>query len=463
MSSPTRSIIWFRRDLRLGDHPALLAAIAESDEIVPVFILDQKLIGALGSKGLAYLGQSLRALDDSLGNKLHVMAGDQVEVLKELSSRYGAQSVHISAEYEPNGVARDARVEAAGITLIRTGSPYAVAPGRVRKSDGTPYRVYTPFYNAWCVHGWRGPVKAPTKISAPTPAVGDRNFPDWPLPEGTVITPAGEKAALSRWKYFKKNGLDFYDEQRNLAAIDGTSKLSAHLTWGEIHPRTLLAELGDSAAHIVFRKEIAWREFYADVLHHNPHTENDYYAPRFSAMRYDEPGEKFKAWTQGRTGYPFVDAAMRQINQEGWMHNRTRMVVASFLVKDLHLEWQHGANYFMEHLVDFDVASNSHGWQWTAGCGTDASPYYRVFNPIEQGRRFDEGGDYIRRYIPELAHLPASEIHEPWLAPEGYKYGYPERLVDHAAERLESLARLQEIKEDKPEQSPRAEKKPSKG
>jgi deoxyribodipyrimidine photo-lyase len=429
----------------------LLAAIEEADAIVPVFILDKTLIDATGTKRLAYLANSLRALDESLNNSLHVMVGDQVEVLKELMQRYEAQSVHISQEFEPYGVARDARVEAAGINLVRTGSPYAVAPGRVRKpSDGLNYRVYTPFYNAWCVHGWRKPAETPKKINAVKPAESDRNFPTWQLPEATSITEAGEKAALKRWEWFQKNGLDNYDEARNMAGIDGTSKLSAHLKWGEIHPRTLLANLGESKAHTVFRKEIAWREFYADVLHNNPHTENEYYAERFAEMRYNKPDEKFEAWKQGRTGYPFVDAAMRQIVAEGWMHNRTRMVVASFLVKDLHLEWQLGADFFKEHLVDFDVASNAHGWQWTAGCGTDASPYYRVFNPIEQGKRFDENGDYIRMYVPELAHLSASEIHEPWLFLDGYSKGYPERIVDHAVERLESLARLQEIKADKP-------------
>ena len=451
MSKAKTSIIWFRRDLRISDHPALLAAIEEADAIVPVFILDKTLIDATGTKRLAYLANSLRALDESLNNSLHVMVGDQVEVLKELMQRYDAKSVHISQEFEPYGVARDARVEAAGINLVRTGSPYAVAPGRVRKpSDGLNYRVYTPFYNAWCVHGWRKPAETPKKINAVKPAESDRNFPTWQLPAGTTITEAGERAALKRWEWFQKNGLDNYDEARNMAGIDGTSKLSAHLKWGEIHPRTLLANLGESKAHTVFRKEIAWREFYADVLHNNPHTENEYYAERFAGMRYNKPDEKFEAWKQGRTGYPFVDAAMRQIVTEGWMHNRTRMVVASFLVKDLHLEWQLGADFFKEHLVDFDVASNAHGWQWTAGCGTDASPYYRVFNPIEQGKRFDENGDYIRKYVPELAHLSASEIHEPWLFLDGNSKGYPERIVDHAVERLESLARLQEIKADKP-------------
>jgi len=400
--------MWFRRDLRLADNPALLEAISSSDNIVPVFILDKKLIDATGNKRLAYLGQSLRALDDSLGNTLHVMVGDQIKVLNELSSRYGATSIHISAEYEPYGVARDARIEAAGLALTKTGSPYAVAPGRVRKpSDGTPYRVYTPFYKAWCSHGWRPAAARPEKINAITPGENDRNFPDWEVPVGVHLSPAGEINAHERWNYFREEILDNYDETRNLAGMDGTSRLSAHLKWGEIHPRTLLSQLGESSGHDVFRKEIAWREFYADVLHHNPHTENDYYAPKFSQMRYDKPDSKFKAW-------------------------------------------QLGADFFMEHLVDFDVASNAHGWQWTAGCGTDASPYYRVFNPIEQGKRFDENGDYIKKYIPELSHLSAKEVHEPWLYTEGLKKGYPERIVDHGLERQESLARLSELKEITP-------------
>ncbi len=450
MSTPIRSIMWFRRDLRVSDNPALLAAIAAGDEIVPVFILDRKLIDATGSKRLAYLGQSLRALDESLGNSLHVMVGDQVEVLKELMERYNATSVHISGEYEPYGAARDSRIEKGGIPLVRTGTPYAVAPGMVLKaSDATPYKVFTPFYRGWCAHGWRKPAPSPKTIKRVMPTKKDRNFTDWQLPEGTSITATGEVAALARWKYFQKNGLDEYDSNRNLPGIDGTSKLSAHLKWGEIHPCTLLTFLGESKAHDTFRKEIAWREFYSDVLFNNPHTETEYYTPRFSQMRYNKPGAKFIAWKAGQTGFPVVDAAMRQLVQEGWMHNRTRMIVASFLVKDLHLEWQLGADFFKEHLVDFDVASNAHGWQWTAGSGTDASPYYRIFNPIEQGKRFDTKGDYIRKYVPELAHLSAEYIHEPWLYPDGYSKGYVKQIVDHGLERLESLARLQEIKSDK--------------
>jgi deoxyribodipyrimidine photo-lyase len=398
------------------------------------------------------MGQSLRALDESLGNTLHIIEGDQVEVLQELIARYDVKEVHISDEYERYGAARDARVEAAGIPLIRTGSPYAVAPGRVRKpSDDTPYKVYTPFYRGWRTHGWRAAAETPKNIKAPTPPPEYRAFPDFVMPKDVRVIAAGEAAALKRFKEFTKSGLDSYDENRNFAGIDGTSKMSTYLKFGEIHPRTLLANLGESKAHDTFRKEIAWREFYADVLFNNPNTDTEYYAQKFKEMRYDKPGKQFEAWCEGKTGYPFVDAAMRQLVEEGWMHNRTRMVVASFLVKDLHFEWQLGERFFAQHLVDYDVASNAHGWQWTAGTGTDASPYYRVFNPIEQGRRFDENGDYIRKYVPELAHLSAAEIHEPWLYLDGYSQGYSERIVDHAVERIESLERLKEIKADKPE------------
>jgi len=249
-----RNIVWFRRDLRIGDHPALIAAMEGADEIVPVFILDKQQISEAGSKLLAYMSQSLRALDESLGNRLHIIEGDQVEVLKELIALYDVKEVHISTEYERYGAERDARVEAAGIPLVRTGSPYAVAPGRVLKpSDATPYKVYTPFYKGWCAHGWRAPAKTPKEIKAPTPTDKYRAFPDFAVPAGTTIIEAGEAAALKRFKEFTKNGLDSYDENRNFAGIDGTSKMSSYLKFGEIHPRTLLLGLGESKAHDTFR------------------------------------------------------------------------------------------------------------------------------------------------------------------------------------------------------------------
>lgn len=442
----TRSLFWFRRDLRLADNPALLDALAAADETLLLFIMDEEVAQRAGPYRRAYLADSLMRLNESVGGKLAVVSGTHVDVLKDLSARYGITSIHAARDFAPYGAAVERELAAAGLKVEYAGSPYAIAPGRVRKPDGTNYRVYTPFFRAWQTHGWRPPIFAPSNPRFVEPTAAERNLPTWSAPAGVDIQEAGERAALARWSAFKGEALSEYDEQRNIPGVAGTSRLSPHLRWGEIHPRTLLAGLNQTPAHEVFRKEIAWREFYADVLHHNPHTSRDYYAPAFAAMRYDEPGAKFIAWCEGRTGYPIVDAAMRQLRQEGWMHNRTRMVVASFLVKDLHIEWRHGADYFMKYLIDNDVASNSHGWQWTAGCGTDASPYYRVFNPVEQGRRFDPEGNYIKRFVPELAHLSAPEIHTPWEVLAGNANGYPQPIVDHARERLESLARLDEIK-----------------
>ena len=431
------SLIWFRRDLRLADHPALAAAV-RAGEVAPVYIRDHSL--ATSERRSSYLAASLQALDESLGGNLHVYEGSPVEILKKLSAQYG--EIFVTEEFTPKAILRDEKLVKAQITMNQVGSPYAVSPGRVRKSDGTPYRVYTPFYKAWCAVGWRAPSELPATPKWIAPPTDARKFPEITC----EVPPAGEVAALKRWHEFYKIDLARYDEGRNRADLNTTSGLARHLRWGEIHPRTILAELNQTEAHDVFRKEIAWREFYADVLFHEPHTNLDYYKPEFSRMRYNEPGKAFEAWCHGKTGYPFVDAGMRQLNAEGWMHNRLRMVVASFLIKDLHIEWQHGARYFMEKLFDADVASNAHGWQWTAGTGTDASPYYRVFNPIEQGKRFDPEGLYIKKYVPELAHLAASEVHEPWLYLDGLSHGYPERIVDHATERHEALARLAELK-----------------
>ena len=442
----TRSLFWFRRDLRLADNPALLDALSAADETLLLFIMDEAIGERAGPYRRAYLADSLAKLNESVGGRLAVVSGSTVDVLKEISARYNISSIHSAQAFAPYGVATERDIATAGMEVEYAGSPYAIAPGRVRKPDGTNYRVYTPFFRAWQSHGWRAPIAAPKNPQFIEPAATERNLPTWSAPAGVDIQEAGERAAFARWSAFKTEGLSEYDERRNVPGVPGTSRLSPHLRWGEIHPRTLLADLNQTTAHEIFRKEIAWREFYADVLHHNPQTSRDYYAPGFAAMRYDEPGDKFKAWCDGMTGYPIVDAAMRQLRHEGWMHNRARMVVASFLVKDLHIEWRYGADYFMKYLIDNDVASNSHGWQWTAGCGTDASPYYRVFNPIEQGRRFDPEGNYIKRFVPELSHLSAPDIHAPWEVLEGSLNGYPQPIVNHAVERLESLTRLAEIK-----------------
>lgn len=450
----SRSLFWFRRDLRLRDNPSLLDALAAADETLLLFIMDDEIAARAGEYRRAYLSDSLAKLNESVGGKLAVVSGSPAQVLQDVSKRYGITSIHAAKEYAPYGVAAEADIAASGINVEYIGSNYAVAPGRVLKGDGTNYRVYTPYFRAWMAHGWRAPAGAPKGPRFTDPSSNDMQLPTWDAPLGADLQEAGEAAALLRWEAYRNGALSQYDLHRNIPGIPGTSRLSPHLRWGEIHPRTLLAELNQTSAHDVFRKEIAWREFYADVLHHNPETSRDYYNPKFSQMRYNEPGEKFHRWCEGRTGYPIVDAAMRQLRREGWMHNRSRMVVASFLVKDLHIEWQYGANFFMQFLIDNDVASNSHGWQWTAGCGTDASPYYRVFNPVEQGRRFDPEGEYIKRFIPELAHLSAPEIFTPWEVLDGGANGYPAPIVDHALERIESLARLEEIKAAKEQYPP---------
>ncbi|MCF8531242.1 MAG: DNA photolyase family protein, partial [Candidatus Nanopelagicales bacterium] len=329
------------------------------------------------------------------------------------------------------------------VPLIRTGSPYAVAPGRVLKGDGTPFRVFTPFYKNWVEHGWREPARGPLPTFVTAPSEGLPTVQSSiPLPE------AGEDAAWRRWKHFKKSALAQYSEDRNRPDLDGTSMLSHSLKYGEIHPRSLLAELAPE--DIVYIKEICWREFYADILFNNPQTVHTSLDARYDSIMPwasgPEADSMFDAWCEGRTGYPIVDAGMRQLVSTGWMHNRVRMITASFLVKDLHIPWQRGAQFFMQHLVDGDLASNTHGWQWTAGCGTDASPFYRVFNPITQGLKFDPNGEYVRRYVPELDHLAGGSAHEPWDALGGYDHGYPEPIVDHKVEREVALADFASIK-----------------
>jgi deoxyribodipyrimidine photo-lyase len=458
MALPVR-LLWFRRDLRLDDHPALLAAAGALPgqapaRVLPLFVVDPRLVRGAGAVRPAYLAASLAALDAELrarGGALVVRTGDPVDQVVRAAREAGADEVHMSADFTPYGARRDAAVEAAlaehGIALIRTGSPYAVAPGRVTKPDGTPYAVYTPFFRAWEAHGWPEPADALPPDTVFARLDGDP-LPTWAPPTGMRLPPAGERAALERWAHVRAHVVDDYADRRDRPDLAGTSELSAALRWGEVHPRTLLADLGDARGATTFRKELAWREFYADVLHHRPASAWRTWRGDMAGMRIDDDAaarERFDAWCAGRTGYPFVDAGMRQLLAEGWMHNRVRMVTASFLVKDLHLPWQWGARHFLDHLRDGDLASNQHGWQWTAGTGTDAAPYFRIFNPVTQGLRFDPDGDYIRRYVPELRELASAAAHEPWTAPLLVP-DYPERLVDHTRERDEALARLAEIK-----------------
>ena len=255
---------------------------------------------------------------------------------------------------------------------------------------------------------------------------------------------AGEDAASRRWGSFLENDVADYDAMRDEPGADRTSRLSPYLKLGVLHPRQLLADLKGrrDSGSATWTKEIAWREFYADVLHANPRSAWSDLNP-VAGLTYDEPADAIEAWKTGHTGFPIVDAGMRQLLAEGWMHNRVRMITASFLTKDLHVWWPVGARHFLEHLVDGDLASNNHGWQWVAGTGTDAAPYFRVFNPITQGAKFDPQGDYVRRWVPELAHLSGKQAHTPWEAEDGYAHDYPRRIVDHAEERKRALDRYQ--------------------
>lgn len=445
------TIFWFRRDRRVSDNPALLKACeAATKTVYPIFVFDKEFDSLRPIRSWS-LVESLKSLDEKLLGNLSIFRGSPAEKILLAAKEVGADRVFATRAFDTEGMLEQANVAeslfAAGIALELVDSYYAVAPGIVCKDDGSAVRVYTPFYKRWLVQGWEKPFPAPKNANWGRLKISET----MPTPSGKppIKIRAGEDFAMRTLERFEKRALRNYADDRNRTDRSGTSHLSHALAHGEIHPRTILARLGNSAGEEVFRKEIAWREFYADVLFRNPHTLTEYYEPRFSRMRYDsgkKAEQKLEAWKHGLTGYPIVDAAMRQLLQTGWMHNRSRMIVASFLVKDLHLEWTVGAKWFEENLSDYDPASNSHGWQWTAGCGTDASPYYRIFNPVLQGIKFDPQGDYVRKYVPELRHITGPEIHEPWKLIDAYSNGYPQPIVDHSVERDEALARLEEIK-----------------
>jgi len=431
------AVMWFRRDLRLADNPALAAALAEGT-VTPLFVLDPGLLRGAGGPRLAFMFRCLRALDESLGGTLVVRAGDPVSVVPAVAREVGASAVFAAGDFAPYGVARDRGVADAlrdvGATLRLVGSPYAVDPGTVRKDNGTQYLVFTPFSKVWLQHGWAAPIVAPSPASMRlrgAPEIAGQPIPADPELTAT-LPPAGERGAWDRWEAFAADALSRYRDDRNRPDLEGCSRMSPYLRFGVVHPRQLLAELRPDKHHDHYRSELCWREFYADVLFHQPHTAWRNLQSKMDALPLDTDARataRFRAWCEGRTGFPIVDAGMRQLLATGWMHNRVRMIVASFLVKDLHLPWQWGARFFMQHLVDGDLASNNHGWQWTAGTGTDAAPYFRVFNPDMQAEKFDPDGAYRRAWVPELADA----------------VGYPAPMVDHAVEREEALARYKRV------------------
>jgi deoxyribodipyrimidine photo-lyase len=368
----------------------------------------------------------------------------------EVAGEVGAATVFVTRDYGPYGRRRDAdvvsRLAAGEAKLTGVGTPYAVSPGDVTKADGTPYAVFTPFSRAWGTHARQSPLPVATVAWRAAQGGGVSDLDPVGSP-GCALPAVGEDAAWARWQEFATERLRNYARDRNDPGRDGSSHLSADLRWGVLHPRQILAELDRGAVHgkgaDTFAKELCWREFYADVLFHRPRSASENLDTRMDALPVDTDAaarRRFDAWAAGCTGFPIVDAGMRQLLGTGWMHNRVRMIVASFLVKDLHLPWQWGARHFMQHLIDGDLASNSHGWQWTAGTGTDAAPYFRIFNPTSQSVKFDPDGAYIRRWVPELASMSDDRIHRPG---DDRPEGYPPSMVDHAVERTEALARFQ--------------------
>lgn len=424
--------MWFRRDLRLRDNPALAAACADG-EVAPLFVVDPAFDRA-GPARRALLRECLTELDRATGGSLVVRSGDPVDEVAALADEIDARTVYVSKDFGPYGRRRDEAVadalRGADRRLRGVGTPYAVEPGSVRKDDGDPYSVFTPFSKRWAATGWEDPIDAPRSPNWVT-ASSDG------LPEGPDAAPdlpsASEENVIARWRRFRDSGLAAYDDRRDIPALDGTSRMSPFLKFGVVHPRQLLADLdARTPGHAVFRSELAWRDFYADVLFQHPATAWEHLDRRFDRIRYDTDEaarQRFDRWCEGRTGFPIVDAGMRQLVATGWMHNRVRMITASFLVKDLHLPWTWGARFFLRHLLDGDLASNNHGWQWAAGSGTDAAPYFRVFNPTTQQERWDPDGEYVSRWIAELG-----------------TDDYPAPMVDHAAERVEALDRYEAVK-----------------
>jgi deoxyribodipyrimidine photo-lyase len=441
------TLLWFRRDLRLRDHPALAAAAEDGAEVLACFVLDPQLEASSGRRRLQFLGDSLRGLRKDLDGRLLVARGRPETLIPRIAKEIGASSVHVSQDFAPYGRRRDERVGAAldSVPLVATGSPYLVSPGRVTKANGSPYQVFTPFLRRWRELGWRAPAKSSAGSARwLDPARLGIERSEIPDPGAALDVAAGERAARTSWKSFADNGLQGYSHERDRPDLAGTSRMSAHLKFGCIHPRTLVADLDlRGAGAQAFLRELAFRDFYADVLHHRPASTWRNWNSRFDDITTDtgpDARRRFEAWKAGQTGFPLVDAGMRQLRETGFMHNRVRMIVASFLVKDLHLPWQWGAEWFLDQLVDGDMANNQHGWQWCAGSGTDAAPYFRVFNPTAQGEKFDPAGDYIRRWVPELRALDDAHLRK------GERpHGYPAPIVDHGAERAEALRRYQSI------------------
>jgi deoxyribodipyrimidine photo-lyase len=446
------AVHWFRCDLRLSDNTALHAAVKASDAVVPIFIFDPQILTApeISAHQVAFMLECLHSLEKNIeatGGKLILRHGPILEEMRSLLRESGAHALYYNRDYEPYARERDAAVEKLARSLdIEVHSfkdNVVLEPHEVLKSDGKPYGVFTPYSRVWRTVGksavlptvkFSNPPRLNYPTSLPLPSFNELGFSS-----DITLPPAGERAARDRLRHFTSGDLLHYAQNRDFPARDATSRFSPHLRLGTLSPRTVLAAAEKAgkehpaakSSTDVFVNELIWRDFYRQVLWHHPHVAQSCYRPQYDALRWENNEKLFAAWCEGRTGYPLVDAGMRQLNTTGWMHNRVRMVVAMFLTKDLLISWQWGERYFMQKLLDADLASNNGGWQWSAGTGTDAQPWFRIFNPSSQAQKFDPEGRYIHHYVPEADLL-----------------SYPAPIVDHAQQRLKTLALFRAI--DKP-------------
>ena len=410
-------IVWHRADLRTHDHPALLEA-QNRGRVLPVFVLDPSLLRLpySGRTRIAFLHANVRALDGAygrLGSSLVVRAGNPEHELLELCRLSGAKAVYALRSYEPVGRKRDERVgkalKAAGIEFRLLAGDTIQQPGSIRTQTGGSYRVFTPFWRAWSGIPMTNPLPAPERLE--DHGISGIQIPD---PESSIaLPPVGEGAALKMLEDFVSRVGLRYESLRDQPAVDGTSRLSPHLHLGVISVRQA-AFRAVRAGMTGWVRELCWRDFYRHILYDEPRLGTEAFKPAWNDFPWRDAPDDLARWREGATGYPIVDAGMRQLRDTGWMHNRVRMIVASFLTKHLLIDWQEGERVFNDRLVDGDLASNNGGWQWTAGCGVDAAPYFRVFNPVSQGQKFDPDGAYIRRYVPELEGRDNAEVHQPW-------------------------------------------------
>lgn len=473
MTKSESVLVWFRQDLRLSDHPALNAAAKTGLPLVPVFVRAMEEDGkeTPGAASHWWLHQSLVALDRSLrvrGSRLIVRTGTTAKTLLQLAAETGARRIFCNRLYEPAALAAapelEAQLKAKGISLESFNGSLLFEPGSIRTAAGGPFRVFTPFWRALWNNRGALQVPAPSPKSLPAPGAWPRSLRiaelglepkiDWAAGIRSAWAP-GEEAALKRLRRFGRGPVSRYGEDRDRTDKDGTSRLSPHLHFGEISPMQIWHAVTGRPGAEPYLRQLAWREFAYHLLAENPETTHEPFHREFRHFPWRRNTRRLRAWQTGQTGYPFVDAAMRQLWSTGWMHNRARLVVASFLVKHLLIPWQEGAAWFLDTLVDADLANNTMGWQWVAGCGVDAAPYFRIFNPVVQGERFDPEGNYVRRWRPELTNLPTKWIHKPWEAPSrvlaeaGVELGttYPRPIVNHPEARQAALEAFQVMRQ----------------